>query len=512
MIANRWMCDPRYSANARTLYAILVSYADTHCRDTGHGKPYRGELARQLGVSVSTLDRTLDEMEVAGLVTVEKRTAPGKAGLHDANLYHLHDSGVMWQDNGTWSDPLPSGVLAAEIAKSRTEERRRTKREAGVPRKGGVPKGVNTRARKAQNAAVSPAASATSAKDRLQPEGGGTGAATSRTVSEQGRVTEFEAGGGSASAATPGSTDAATVAAPVPPCLKNPHQNPSPEPEAPSARSAADARRAPHPGSALTETGGTAAADNSTREPQLTPDVAHVITALPDDLQALLTDITGSAAPLTLVRAIEHQFTERTPAELAARVQRRWYAHGYADKLAEGTLARPVGAAVAMVRAGTCGNARCEDGTDLDTRAACRACQERKADRRAVRRRAAPPAPRRQLPVSRTAADACPGCGFPETHGQPCEGCQARNGDVQHSAPEPAPAPSGRPQSAAAQANPNATTMTDDSAAHATPTRIPGTRRSLCFSCRTTPGRAAWAGLCGPCAAEALTPGLADTG
>jgi len=128
MVCSRWVCDPRYSANARTLYGILVTYSDTHSRDTGRGKPYRKELAARLGVSMSTLDRVLAEMETAGLVTVERRTDPTNPRLNDANLYVLHDA-EAW--NGSWVDPLPPGVKAADVAKAAAEARRESSREVG---------------------------------------------------------------------------------------------------------------------------------------------------------------------------------------------------------------------------------------------------------------------------------------------------------------------------------------------------------------------------------------------
>lgn len=126
MVCARWVCDPRYSTNARTLYAVLVTYSDTTSRDTGRGKPYRRELAAQMGVSMSTLDRVLTEMEAAGLVTVERRQDPTNPRLNDANLYVLHDA-EAW--NGTWADPLPAGVKAADVAKTAVEARRQAKRE-----------------------------------------------------------------------------------------------------------------------------------------------------------------------------------------------------------------------------------------------------------------------------------------------------------------------------------------------------------------------------------------------
>lgn len=144
MVCARWVCDPRYSANARTLYSILVTYSDTHSRDTGRGKPYRKELAAQLGVSLSTLDRVVAEMETAGLMTVERRPDPTNPQLHDANLYVLHDADA-W--NGSWVDPLGPGVKAADVAKAAAEARRAAKREVGGGVTGEATPGVTGDAR-----------------------------------------------------------------------------------------------------------------------------------------------------------------------------------------------------------------------------------------------------------------------------------------------------------------------------------------------------------------------------
>ncbi|WP_123973338.1 hypothetical protein [Streptomyces sp. Ag109_O5-1] len=144
MVCSRWVCDPRYSANARTLYSILVTYSDTQSRDTGRGKPYRKELASQLGTSVSTLDRVLLEMEVAGLVTVERRADPANPKLNDSNLYVLHDA-AAW--NGTWEDPLPPGMKAADVAKDILEARRQAKREVEGGVTGEATPGVTGEAR-----------------------------------------------------------------------------------------------------------------------------------------------------------------------------------------------------------------------------------------------------------------------------------------------------------------------------------------------------------------------------
>ncbi|MET9954457.1 hypothetical protein ABZ135_23340 [Streptomyces sp. NPDC006339] len=133
---SQWMCDPRYSTNARTLYGVLVTYADVGARDTSRGKPWRSELAAQLGCSLSTLDRTLFEGECAGLWHVEEVTHPAPTGakIHDANIYHLHDA-LFWR--GEWVDPLAPGESAAEVAKARLAKRRAEKKAAGILPKGG---------------------------------------------------------------------------------------------------------------------------------------------------------------------------------------------------------------------------------------------------------------------------------------------------------------------------------------------------------------------------------------
>ncbi|WP_436787914.1 hypothetical protein [Yinghuangia sp. YIM S10712] len=487
MVASRWMCDPRYSANARTLYAILVSYADTQGRDTRAGKPYRKELAAQLGVHLSTLDRTLDELEAGGLVTVERRARADRAGVSDANVYHLHDAGVMFQGNGSWTDPLPPGRSAADVAKERTAARRLTKQRAGIPRQGGVAKGVNPRAGRAKAADT----------QTSETGGGSTDAATSASTSTE----LHEAGGGSTHAATRGSTHAAGVAARVLPFIKNPVQNPSPE--APSARSAADARRASHQGEGPARESGGAASDTTTqtekpgprRSPLLPADVARVLAAYPGDLTQAVEATAGTRAPRALITAIRAQLAERTADQLAHRVARRWHAHGHAARHADGTMDRPVGVAVALVRAGECGHARCEDGTDLDTGAPCRACAERRRDRNTDRRseertghgtartttaqRAAEAA---ATEPERRVNGLCPGCRLPGTGGEHCTACLHRASADRDDAPPTRAVP------------PRPTVIAPRSSNEQL--------RPRCTRCRTRTGRDRWGGLCGPCQAD----------
>ncbi|MEU0391028.1 hypothetical protein, partial [Streptomyces chartreusis] len=133
-VVSQWVCDPRYTANLRTLYTILVTYADVGVRDTGRGKPYRRELAAQLGVSEKTLDRTLLEGECAGLFRIERRTNPDNANLNDANVYHLNDA-AFWR--GEWVDPLGPDQKAKDVAEAVTAARVKAKKDAGIMPRGG---------------------------------------------------------------------------------------------------------------------------------------------------------------------------------------------------------------------------------------------------------------------------------------------------------------------------------------------------------------------------------------
>lgn len=350
MVAALWMCDPRYSTNARTLYAILVTYADTQGRGTEKGKPYRRELAAQMGTSVSTVDRTLAEMEVAGMVTIQERRDPGNPANNEANVYHLHDAPLMWQGNGTWADPLPPRVKAADVAKHLIEQRRAEKRQAGLERRGGVPKGVSTKAVKAARAA-SPGE-------------------------------ECSEGGSSTGAARGSSTDAARVAAPVLPNIQSPHQTPSPEP------SSTDGRR-PSTGSRGARAGGSAASGKTkpsfSREQRRQYDA--FVAALPAPLAALVPK--GLPRPLVdaVLAATDPASPEgRTVEQLVEyRLMPKWDKH-YGSLEAAGPIEKPVGVLVAMLRRDAeCGDPRCDERMNVDTGEPCVSCGEKFIDKRAER-------------------------------------------------------------------------------------------------------------------------------
>ncbi|MEV0016618.1 hypothetical protein [Streptomyces tendae] len=183
--------------------------------------------------------------------------------------------------------------------------------------------------------------------------------------------------------------------APANPPLKknNNHKNTKVEEEqerqAPSARSAGDARRATAGSSAREPRGGSAATSKTpqpTKHPKLTREqvkaVAQVEAALP---QGLVERLPYQQLPTSVRRLVAVELASRTVEQLMSRVARRWEFHGYAKGAfaADGpNLRRAVGVANALLRAGECPDAACEDGRIIDTGRDCRACPERKARRR----------------------------------------------------------------------------------------------------------------------------------
>ncbi|MEU4970511.1 hypothetical protein [Streptomyces smyrnaeus] len=147
--------------------------------------------------------------------------------------------------------------------------------------------------------------------------------------------------------------------------------------------------------------------------------VQEVLLAFPDEFREALRAAAATDRPRALVNSIERELRTAGPHRLADRVRRRWISHGYGQLLAEGALRRPVGAAVALVKAGPCPDPGCEDGR-LEGGAACRACAEREKDRRAG------PAHRQGRPQEAVPAS-CGSCGAAlGADGERCEECVRR--------------------------------------------------------------------------------------
>lgn len=185
---------------------------------------------------------------------------------------------------------------------------------------------------------------------------------------------------------------------------------------APSARSAADARRAsagrPAPGS-----GGSAASGISPSSPaRLTraerDAVSQVEAGLPAELRALL----PARRPRPLRDTLVAELAQRSTQQLIERADRRWYTWGFAAAADTRTGGRglnsPVGVAIRLLREGECPDPRCEDGTVIDSGAACPRCAERSEDRRSHWASSAPAtdggAQMQTAPPMRTARTASP--------------------------------------------------------------------------------------------------------
>jgi hypothetical protein len=159
--------------------------------------------------------------------------------------------------------------------------------------------------------------------------------------------------------------------------------------QAPTARSAGDARRATAGSSARDDRGGSAATSKTPRPrktPKLTREQVAVIAAVEGTLPgALVERLPYRQLPTSVRHLVARELEHRTVEQLISRVARRWEFHGYAKGAftVEGpNLRRAVGVATALLRAGECPDLGCEDGRIIDTGADCKACQERKARRR----------------------------------------------------------------------------------------------------------------------------------
>lgn len=162
--------------------------------------------------------------------------------------------------------------------------------------------------------------------------------------------------------------------------------------DAPSARSANDARRAPT-GSRGRATGGEAASGKKrTRLTRAQYEAIKVVRSLlPDDLQKALPAKTPPNLGTAILEALAVGAPcERTPAQLVEyRVLKRWNGFWaskfYGGELKAGPTGKPslVGPLLAMLEyRQECGDLSCEDRVSVHTGEACRACEMRREDRR----------------------------------------------------------------------------------------------------------------------------------
>lgn len=124
--------------------------------------------------------------------------------------------------------------------------------------------------------------------------------------------------------------------------------------------------------------------------------LATVEAAWPEALAALLPKYRPAVIRDAVLTALDGG---RTGEQLAERVRRRWWEHGYATAAAEGGegIGSAVGVAVGLVRAPQdCPDPMCEDGARIQfgPRDVCPKCEQRRDERRALRRQGIVPGPR----------------------------------------------------------------------------------------------------------------------
>lgn len=178
------------------------------------------------------------------------------------------------------------------------------------------------------------------------------------------------------------------------------------ENQAPSARSAGDARRATT-GSRARATGGRAAA-NGAQAPgkwsgvgkgqvRMTQVQARAVRAVEDGYPPELVGSMPTHRPKVvrdvILSLLDAGPEQRTAQQLARRISRRWHAWGYAQKHRNGEIVSYPAVVSELLRVNHCGNPRCEDGEDVDDGHPCHACPERHLIRRS--RAGAVPAARR---------------------------------------------------------------------------------------------------------------------
>ncbi|MFE1451974.1 hypothetical protein [Streptomyces olivaceoviridis] len=202
--------------------------------------------------------------------------------------------------------------------------------------------------------------------------------------------------------------------------------------QAPSARSAGDARRASTGSSVREAEGGCAASgkdgDSLSKQDDKPRPVTgsknrgsklrrkHTVAERAAALavrqffpQELAVPDIPAVTDAILAALAEGRPESRTVEQLGARIDRRWYVHGWARRLEAGEkIEQPVGVAIDLVRTygrddkWGCSNPRCEDGADVDTGEECRVCPERLADRKRDRKPSDSPSEPPAAPGRRT--------------------------------------------------------------------------------------------------------------
>ncbi|WP_432089678.1 hypothetical protein [Streptomyces sp. bgisy095] len=412
---------------AKPLYQLLLSYADVSDRTTEKGYPYRAALADALDCTVDTIDTATKYLERdIGLIRVDRRKVPGSAE-NDANNFVIYDQWLIQGceptpdtppqlvarygatipgfDVDAWiSEHAPSFDLAAWRAKyeatvaAQEAKRAEQRRKAALRRKG---------------------------KGKKKEEGGsGTESATPE-AEEEGGGSGMSAATGSGTESATGSGMSAALSTSVPPDTS------STADPAPPARSAGDARRATTGSSAREGEGGSAASKDKSSAPKkgtsgsgvrMSRAQAEAVRTVEAGLPAELVPLLPKHRPAVVRDALLAAVSGRTADQIVARVERRWLAWGYSLAAMDGEIKSPVGVLVRLLEHGKCGDPMCEDGTALDTGAACRECEVRRADRRREFKRSKGEGVPSQRPAAGRERWVCVDCGRPGPGPGPADG------------------------------------------------------------------------------------------
>lgn len=345
-----------FKGTPKELYMVLITYSDTQGRDTEKGYPYRTRLAKDLGVSVKTVDRATVRLEELGIATVTRRKLDGNPMENDANLYELHDGWLIHGMEPDESVPLQMVARYGHLIPGFDVA-------AYIEARGGGDTSVSTPG------------------DTSVSTGGDTGVPLSKAGVPQPSSPDDDGPSGRSPGCRRPSTSGSKGAEDASGSAASGNDSPAPGSEEPKSRSSKG-----NSGPKLT------------KEERMARN--EVLSLLPPDLREAIGNVIPTNIGQGIIAALAAgQPRERTPQQLVeCRLMPRWngfwaqkfYACELTPELGGGKRKRPFGPLMQMLEdTAECGNLWCEDRTDFATDEACRQCEMRKVDQRADRARQA---------------------------------------------------------------------------------------------------------------------------
>lgn len=110
IVYNDFLESPKLNANGKILFITLKKFANSSSK----AFPSLNTLKKLTGLSVSTIRRSIANMEELGVLRVEHRIDNVKG--KQSNLYTLYDYAALW-DVGSSSEELAAGYVAEEEVK-----------------------------------------------------------------------------------------------------------------------------------------------------------------------------------------------------------------------------------------------------------------------------------------------------------------------------------------------------------------------------------------------------------